>query len=485
MATRQYNNTRRTQVTGLTDIIRNLISGTANRQRRPERVSEKTIENMEDLKQNFHPTNIGRALGRKSVGLIGDTIGAIGKKAGDLFKNKTGRTKEVKENKKNNPLYTKVSEGSDKPVRKNDSLSDVLSKIHNLLKLNVQNNRKQHEIEKNFAKEKEDERELRHKELLKALGGLTGGVSTVTKVESEKKGSFFGDLLKNVGDMLENFKKILGPLLDFVQSVGKDLLLNLVKFLRSPLFGVFLGPLLLAGSLLALADIIKKELQSQTVDLATERGGQKAGEAMKKVQITKDMIESLPEGSTERAQMEQEMLKQEEEVQKNVVKKQAIAEKYLKNKGYSKFDKTMLGIKYGEEYKKDKNGEEAPQSLIKEANAFAEKELEKNVDLPKGVTPSKAGAGRGMISPIISEAPTATPAPPSSDRSSRRVQAAIEEQFYQEEVKAAKRSITINSPKTVVAGDTKAQSIDIEESAPVRIDDPTLKHIQERNLRRF
>ena len=88
MATRQYNNTRRTQATGLADIIRTLISGTTNYQRnvnyqrRPQRISQRTIENMEDLKQNFHPTNIGRALGRKTAGMFinmfksGDKVGA-------------------------------------------------------------------------------------------------------------------------------------------------------------------------------------------------------------------------------------------------------------------------------------------------------------------------------------------------------------------------------------------------------------------------
>ena len=485
MATRKYNSTRKTQTTGLAEVIRNLIAGTANKQRRPQRVSQKTIDNMDDLKQNFHPTNIGRALGRKTAGMFLDVF-----KRKDNVKGKKGRTREVKENKKNNPLYTKVSEGADKPVRKNDSLSDVLSKIHNLLKLNILQNRKQHEIEKNFAKEKEDEREKRHLELVKAISGLTGG-GTVTKVEENKKDKGFGDLLKSVKDMINNFKKILGPLLDFTKMIGKAGFKALTSFLS--LLGTsgmlaFLLPAAVAASLAWLYDEDKKEIEANPDDpkfknnpyAMTLRGEAKSlAEAGKrnanevKLQVPRNQVEEFV-----KANLPQEVYVQEFDATKDDLKV------WLDS---TKDDKTAAWQKPVKNAKGQIITRSGPVGSDLRVSAAELSGQTTETASPEGSAP---GASSSISPSHFKEPPklqeqTATPTPPAPDRSSRRIQAAIEEQFYQEEVAAAKRSITINSPKTVVGGDTKVQSLNVEESAPVRIDDPTLKHIQERNLRRF
>jgi hypothetical protein len=499
MATRQYNTTRRTQATGLADVIRNLISGTTpynlrqpqrvsqNYQRRPQRVSQRTIDNMDDLKQNFDPSNIGRALGRKTAGMFINLF--KGKDKEDRVKGRRARAKEVNDNKKNNPLYTKISEGTDKPVRKNDSLSDVFSKIYNLLKLNTEDNRKKNQLEKNFGKEKEDEREKRHLELVKAISGLTGG-GTVTKVREKEKGNFFGDLLNSVKRMIEDFKKLLGPLLDFTKMIGKAGFKSLTSFLS--LLGTsgmlaFLLPAAAAAALLWLANETKKEIEANPDDpkfknnpyAMSLRGEAKSVAAAGKrnanevrLQVPRNQVEEVV-----KANLPQEDYVREFGATKEVLQSWLDKSKDEKGAAWQKPVKNEQGQIITKAGPVGSNLRVSAAQLSGQTTATAR-------------TSGSAPGASSSISPSYFKEPpklqeTATPTPPAPDRSSKRVQAAIAEQFYQDEVAAAKRSVTINSPKTVVGGDTKVQSLNVEESAPVRIDDPTLKHIQERNLRRF
>jgi hypothetical protein len=369
-----------------------------------------------------------------------------------------------------------VSEGTDKPVRKNDTLSDVFGKIYNLLKINIEDNRKQHEIDKNFGKEKEDEREIRHKELLKALGGLTGGSGiTVTKVEEKKKENSFCDVLKKIRDSMLKVLSLLSPLLEFAKDVGKSGLKMLGKLLGlltksgSKLFSAFSR---IAGVGLSLALFSSNLNEGENEDLDEKQKMAPTISPGVRKQFSRNEIEQFVKHN--------EWFKDDE----------------LKNReaGFPGADRETLQqwltdnpnpkALYLPDEKKDTQRAVDRSSRRIKASAeqqFGQKEME----------------GTGLASPVtqtmpapapeisLQQTPTATPTPPAPDRSSRRVQAAIAEQIQQDEIKAAKQSVTINSPKTVVGGDAKVQSLDVEESAPVRIDDPTLKYIQERNLRRF
>jgi hypothetical protein len=469
MATKQYNTNRRTESTGLMNIIKNLISGKTNDQRRPQRVSQKTIDNMDDLKQNLHPTNIGRALGRKTAGMFMDMFKSDDKK--DNVKGRKGRAKETKENKTNNPLYTKVSEGADKPVRKNDTLSDVFSKIYNLLKINTEDNRKKYQLEKNFGEEKEDEREKRHLELLKAISGLTGG-GTVTQVVGEKKGDLFGNLLNSVKGMIENFKKLLGPLLEFAKDVGKNGLKMLGK----------LANLLTGSKLLSVLGKI-----SMGLSLALFSSDLNANEA-------EDLAAKQELGPTITPGVRKQFSRGE--IEQFVKHKEWFNNDKLKNReaGFPGADRETL-----QQWLTDNPN---PKSLyMPDEKRNVQKSVDRSVSRIQAQSKQNGSNDAGSTStatPTLSpKAITASPLPGSSSsstspsyfnepsESSKRYQSAFQNQFQQEGMGVGKRSIMFNNPTTVVTGDTKVQSIDVEESAPVRIDDPTLKHIQERNLRRF
>jgi hypothetical protein len=518
MATRQYNKTARTQTTGLSKLIENLIStGTLSGQRRPKRISDRTVDNMEDLRQNFHPTNIGQALGRKAAGMFMNMFKGDDKK--NNVKGKKGRAKEAKENKKNNPLYTKVAEGNERPVRNNDSLSDVLGKIHNLLKLNIERTRKEHRLEKNFAKEKEDEREKRHQELVKAIGGLTGG--TATKVEEKGKNNLFGSLIDNVMKAFEDFKKLFEPLLDFARIIKKTGFETLSRFLAvigTDAMLAFLLPAAAAAALLWLANKNKEEIEANPNDpkfknnpyAMTLRGEAKSlAEAGKrnenelKLQVPRNQIDDAVKANLPKEDYEQIYGATKEVLQtwldKSKDEKGAKWQKPVRNEkgqittkaGPVGSDLRVSAVELsGQTTETARTAGSAPGSYSSVSPDYLNPapEIAKPPVVDRSARRIQATQEEQFYQEEVKAAnlkPTAEPTPPAPDRSSKRLQAAIEEQFYQDEVKAAKRSVTINSPKTVVGGSTQVQSLNIEESAPVRIDDPTLKHIQERNLRRF
>lgn len=442
---------------------------------------------MDDLKQNFHPTNIGRALGRKTAGMFMNMFKGDDKK--DNVKSRRSRAKEVNDNKKNNPLYTKISEGTDKPVRKNDSLSDVFSKIYNLLKLNTEDNRKKYQLEKNFGKEKEDEREKRHLELVKAISGLTGG-GTVTKVGEKEKGNFFGDLLNSVKRMIEDFKKILGPLLDFTKMIGKAGFKALTSFLS--LLGTsgvlaFLFPAAIVVALKLLGDKQAEDIKNNPDDPRWKDSPY--------ARVVRKEFESKKEAADFNIRRNATVINRRGI--EGLVNSKATDAALMTQTGATR-DKLKEWLKDHPETTARWQGPVRDDSgqIVMEAANYEDAKIIKP-DRSGGLTTSTArtagsapGASSSISPSYFKEPPkiqesTVTPTAPAPDRSSKRVQAAIAEQFYQDEVAAAKRSVTINSPKTVVGGDTKVQSLNVEESAPVRIDDPTLKHIQERNLRRF
>jgi len=324
--------------------------------------------------------------------------------------------------------------------------------------------------------------------LVKAISGLTGG-GTVTKVEEKKKDNTFGDLLNSVKDMIRRFKMLLAPLLEFAKDVGKSGLKMLGKLIG-----------LLTGS--KLFSVLSKI--SGGLSLALFSGDLNANEAEDLAEKQK-MAPSISPGV--RKQFSRN------EIDLFVKEDKFFNDDKLKDReaGFPGADRPTL--------QKWLDGNPNPKSLYipdekinvqrsvdrssRRMQADQEEQFyqEERMDagLPRTATPvppKPIGSSRRVQAAIAEQfyqnevkaaglAPTATPTPPAPSGSTKRVQAAIAEQFYQDEVAAAKRSVTINSPKTVVGGDTKVQSLNVEESAPVRIDDPTLKHIQERNLRRF
>jgi hypothetical protein len=108
----------------------------------------------------------------------------------------------------NNAFYTTITEGQEQPLKRGDGLANIFAKIYNLLKAQQEENKKQYELEQDFAREKEDE--VKRKGMFR-FGGETKTVQTAVKEEDEEEHKSF-------------FKKIFGALLGGITGVFGTLL---------------------------------------------------------------------------------------------------------------------------------------------------------------------------------------------------------------------------------------------------------------------
>jgi hypothetical protein len=185
-------------------------------------IKDKTKAKLTGLKEKFDPMNISRAIGGRLGAYAYGKIAGRSQEDIDYF---TGKRNSAITAIKNNPLISKVSDGENRPVRRGEGLSTIMARIFNLLKKQILDEKKQNEITANFEEEREFERELRHKELLDALGHLGGGTAT----KQDKGKGFLERIIEIVKKMLAAVFLKLKPLLKFLKTMiksiamGKDL----------------------------------------------------------------------------------------------------------------------------------------------------------------------------------------------------------------------------------------------------------------------
>ena len=92
-------------------------------------------------------------------------------------KKATNKTSE-KTSKKKDPFVSSLGPGRLLPIRKGDTVTDVVTKLYNLLKKSYDDKLKSEELARDFAKDRKSKEEKRHNEfkksLMVALGGRTG-----------------------------------------------------------------------------------------------------------------------------------------------------------------------------------------------------------------------------------------------------------------------------------------------------------------------
>lgn len=482
-------------------IVNRTVSGEGFLRSVRSSISDKTKAKLVGIKEKFDFMNVGKAIGgRLGAYAIGRMTGRSGEDMSYFtgaqygrYGKRTDRTTPVAVQKKNNPLYTKISAADHRPSKKGDGLADSLARIFNLLRQDSEDSKKRLELEKDFEHEREDEREKRHQELLKALGGS----STAKKVEKPSKGGFFDGIMNWLKSQIEVFTDLIKPLLDVAKMFGSNLMKMLTfigEFMVSPLGLAIAG----AGVALYLADLIQKTLEENTQKQFREAGGEKGATAIKSAQDER-RGRDVENTSVEQADSVQKQIMYEREAGEAVKLKQGIIEKYMNEKGYKKYPKTAFGIIYGYEYKKNNGARtpEAPESLLKEANEYADKELEKNKVLPPDVTPSTARGGRGSVNPVLptetpsmstpvtpKDKPSLTPVTEPTSSVGARVQSAISENKNLELGQAETRTVVIDKSKTVTTGGSPNVSISSESSVPVRNDDETVRLLNRYNLRK-
>ena len=474
----------------LQNAISAMTSSNGNYNRRRPSISSRTRSRMNSMNNTFDPYMLGRSLRNKVDSFVWNTI--TGKKKDEPEKGKSVVTPTQK---KNNPLYTKISASDERPAKKNDSLSDVMSRIFNLMLKESESNKKKLELSKNFAQEQEDDSEKRHKELLKALSGLSGG--TVTKVEEKKSGGFFGDIFDKVKKMVEgllsDFLKQFEDVLKFVRGLMKS-----EKFLKllSGL-GSMAGLLALAG--VASAAALLYLLANDTNPEATTKGIISAGS------VDGGMAESImaaTEKSDENAVQAKKnnLLANRESSEKSFIpwKDSDLQKDYLNKIGWDEKSGTTAAERSS-----------GATSIDQDGNLVYKKKTAVPVGNPSSGTPKGIETQNSSIGTKGSETPTsigtqnsppasvsatqradvpsATPMPAEPGVTSQKLQSAISENKNLElnDTLDKGETIIIDKSKKVVGGGAPGPAVTIEGSAPVRIDDPTLKYIQERNLRKF
>lgn len=146
----------------------------------------------------------------------------------------------------------------------------ILTDIYKFLNKSYEYDKRQRDLQTDFAEERKLEDERRHKELIKAIQDARGGTAVPIK-EKDTSGGFM-DMIKN---MFESFKTALGPLIDkAIEKMfgGAKALGALLRFLGSRVFGLLLGPLAAVGTIVGLVYLLSKFLKygiDQLPDFAT------------------------------------------------------------------------------------------------------------------------------------------------------------------------------------------------------------------------
>ena len=151
-------------------------------------LSDKTSAKFTSMKERLDPMSWSKKIGGKlGAGIYGRMMG---RSAEDMYHYTGVRPKSrirgnriptsKSKNPNINPLYTKISSTSVTPVRKNDSVSDILSKIYNYMKLGHEKDIKLRELRHNNKKGLLDDADKKHKAFLKTLAaddkaGPSGG----------------------------------------------------------------------------------------------------------------------------------------------------------------------------------------------------------------------------------------------------------------------------------------------------------------------
>jgi hypothetical protein len=170
-------------------------------------ISDKFESKVAGIKERFDPLNISKKLlGRKLTFLLGTSLGA-NKDDVEHFTGYRKKTSATPVSSKTNPdkfkkiedaSKTKVSAGGESRIKNKDGLADVLAKMYNLIKKNLDDEKKHRQLENNFKKQKEKEKDKWNQELIEAITGMKtkAGKSNATTKKTPKKGKSAGKSIK-------------------------------------------------------------------------------------------------------------------------------------------------------------------------------------------------------------------------------------------------------------------------------------------------
>jgi len=474
-------------------IVDRIISGEGVGRSIRSSISDKTVAKFTRIKEKFDPLNIGRAVGGR---LGAYALGRLTGRSNEDISYFTGRKIKARQvQAKINPLVTKVSEGDRRKMKKGDGLADVMSKIYNLIKANMEEQKEQHEVQHNLNIDKEKQRKKWHEDLVKALGGFSGKTVTVT-AQKKEGGGLFDNIMKMIEGFIENmFGGLVKKIKDFFSG---GLFESLFNFLKGPVFGLLssgakwlfallTGPEALIAALVAggiaaavfAGKTLGGAIEKSQDERAQQQGGAKAVTALQK---QRENYDALNESGMET----EEQAKAKQEYDAAVKEKQNLVTTFMNKKGYKRYKKTFMGFDTGGVTFQDKNGKEAPDSLLQQANDYADKTLEKKAE-PVTAAPKQTATPTTPAAPAASApapAASASPAAPEPSSTGTRAQSAISQNNDMNLEPSTPQVVSIDNSKSVNAGGgSSAPAVTMDSSVTVRTDDPTLQNIFKKLVR--
>jgi len=182
-------------------------------------ISDKLKAKGTGIKEKFDPMNIARAMtggGKLAPAILGKITGRSQSDINYFAGNKKSST------------YTKMPSVGQVPSEGfGGSAIEVLNKMLSFMQKNREDDLKRKQISMSFEEEKQSEEQRRHNEFLKVLKDYTSLSGGTTMVKKEEDGGFLDTIksmlktaIDSVKNMIENFKILLAPLLEFAKDVG-------------------------------------------------------------------------------------------------------------------------------------------------------------------------------------------------------------------------------------------------------------------------
>jgi len=519
-----YQRAHKIKKIGLVDLIMtHQQAGKGLRQSIRDSISDKTKANIKTFRAKFDSLNIAKALGgRLGVSILGkltDRSHADISHFGGMRLNVSPKIfkKRHLPNFGKQPTYTTPRS---RYSTKSTGLLGPLNRIYEIIAENIESEKKRKELDADEAQQKEEQKEKWHKEILEALSGKFA-TTTKTKTDSPEAntGGIFGWLI----DAFNKFKELLLPVTSFLEVLGSKALRALTvfgSFLTNPFVLGILGTGALVLGLVKLLELVNdktpnaKALSPKEAANLLATGNDvdidKAGGEEKLRQLISEgprlAQETLDSGDVEKIKAAggEEKLRQ-------IIAEGEIAQptrgesNHVKKLGFTKKEFLKQGKLEGQQLKWERNfapyytdeGVLKPQSktativpkvqdVISDVSSKATivpKENNTDAVTQKTVNPEPVEPANSPKLKPIASLDTSTQKTPVNV--SKRVTDAIAENNDVQLNAKRTETVVINQPKTVsVQNKSASPSVEIESSAPVRIDDLTLIRIQKQNLRR-
>lgn len=369
-----------------------------------------------------------------------------------------------------NGLYnTNVSQGQNNKLQKGDGLASIMAKLYNLFLMNIENERKELQIERNFKKTKEKDKDKWNEELIEAITGNKTKKSRVKKSTASPTSFSLTDILGIVSKMIDVAKALM--LVAITKAIKPfEKLLKLIKPAAKPVIKA--------------AEKTGAKVATKTVKKVAEKSVSKAA--------TKTAIKTAAKVAEKQTA---------KIIQKSAVKtgEKTIAKALIKK---IPFIGLAAGLVFGAQrlYDGDSVGAgleiaSGAASILPVAGTATSVAIDvglasrdfgafdKKTQTAKPVPPKPPQNRAPNVKPVIPNKSTPIPAQPST--SGQRVQKSINKNNdLKIDEMTAPKIVSIDNSKTITAGTGGGSSpLIMDTSVDVRIDDDTLNSVMQNNYR--